>query len=170
MKIEVTLNHLRIDGHVYAQGLDRSHYLEDLGSPDRDVELGPPAPYGHRNNRAIFYDSFGLFLTEHHFSRLIDSVGIVLDSEHAYRKPLRAFSGELVVCDVSMTQGMRPDEFLAQCGVPFRGHLGHSLVYDAENISIDIDYFHELTKSGRKSKKKKIAVVTVGFTNAHQQA
>ena len=170
MRIEITPTHLCIDGHVYARGLDRANYVTQFGEPDRDVELGPPAPFGHKNNRALFYDSWGIFLAEHHYSCLIQSVGIVLDREHAYRKSQHAFSGDLVVCGVAMSQGMRPDEFLARCDVPFRRHLGHSLVYDAENLSIDIDYFHELTKSGRKSRKTKIAVVSVGFANAHRRA
>lgn len=167
MKIECTLKSITLDGMSFSCGMPLSEYELILRCPSRSIELGGRAPYGHRNNHAHFFDDVGIFLAEHHLTRLIEGVGIVLEPKHAYRKPVSGYRGELIVCGVPIVHGMRPEEFLERCEVSFRWHLGHSLVFDAESISIDIDTYTERTPSGRESAHRVISVVSVGFENAH---
>jgi hypothetical protein len=167
MNIDVSLMALTINERSFDRGVPLQQFESALGPPDR-VDDGPvPAPVGHRNNQIWFWDNLGIFANEHHSSRLIQGVGVVIDLDHAYRKPLKSYSGTILVCGVPIETGMEPQTLLENCSVDFRWHLGHSLVYDAERLSIDIDTFSLLTKSGRKSKRRQICVVSVGFRNAH---
>lgn len=167
MKISCTVSSVSFNGVTLHCGTPLDQYRFVLGEPSRTDDLGPPAPFGHRNNQVHFYDDLGVFLAEHHLTRLIEGVGIVLDADHAYRQPRANFGGELVVCGVRVEQGMRPEAFLEQCAVPFRWHLGHSMVFDAAKLSIDIDTYAEKTRSGRNSRRRQISVVSIGFKNAH---
>ena len=75
----VTSDGLMINGHrLYGQVM-LNRYEEAFGRPTRSFPAGPPAPVGHRNNQVHVFDTKGIYLTEHHASRLIQSVNFVLD-------------------------------------------------------------------------------------------
>jgi hypothetical protein len=167
MKIDASLSGIRIGDALFADGVSGAAYVEVLGTPDRVVELGGPAPFGHRNNHAWFYDALGLFLSEHHLTRLISSVGVVLEPEHSYRQTKSAYSGPLDVCGVNVTRGLDAEEFVEKCQTQFHWHLGRRLFAESETVSIDIDTYRPQTPSGRKSTRKHIAVVTTAFRRAH---
>ena len=163
MNIIITPESLNIDGLSVSTGVYGSTYAEVLGDPDRLEPIGPPAPFGHRNNHIWAYDRLGVFLAEHHATRMIQGVGIVLEPAHSYRRIENAFTGNVFVCGVAISRGMRAGTFAAQCSVPFRWHLNSRLVFDADAIAVDISTYRPKTASGRKSSIRYISVVSVGF-------
>ncbi len=138
--------------------------LESVG---RIVAIGPPAPIGHRNNQAWLFDDLGLALTEHHASCRVSAFSIILEPEHAYRKTRSRYSDRLTVCGVSVQTGMLANDFAERSETTFRSHLGHSLVFDGDVSSIDIATYSALTSSGKKSRRRLISSISIGFHDAH---
>ena len=58
-------------------------YAAVLETPARTEEPSPPAPYGHRNNQIHLFDDLGLYLIEHHATRLVVAVVFVLWRDEA---------------------------------------------------------------------------------------
>ena len=88
---------LSINGSVFNRKLPLERYQEVLGPPSRTIDAGPPAPAGHRNNQVHIFGSEGIYLTEHHTSRLIESVNFVFDSAECLFPIEKAFNGSLKV-------------------------------------------------------------------------
>lgn len=97
---------LTINGQVFDGQLPLGRYQDILGLPSRTVDAGPPAPVGHRNNQVHVFDSEGIYLTEHHASRLIESVNFVFDPADSPFPIEGAFSGNLEIDGQSIRAGM----------------------------------------------------------------
>ena len=88
---------LWINGMLIDKKQPLEHYRPALGGPSRTIDAGPPAPVGHRNNQVHVFDSLGIYLTEHHGSRLIESVNFVFDSSHSPFPIENPYDGEVEV-------------------------------------------------------------------------
>ncbi len=95
--VTVSAAGLVINGHGFDQRVPLERYQEALGLPDRTISAGPPAPAGHRNNQVHLYDSEGIYLTEHHASRLIESVNLIFDVSESPFPLEHPFRGSLTV-------------------------------------------------------------------------
>lgn len=101
---------LRINGQVFDGKLPLERYQDILGLPSRIIDAGPPAPYGHRNNQVHVFDSEGIYLTEHHASRLIESVNFIFDPAESPFPIEGAFRGNLEVDGRMIRAGMLEGE------------------------------------------------------------
>jgi hypothetical protein len=106
VKAVVAADGLTINGQVFDKKLPLERYQEVLGSPSRTIDAGPPAPVGHRNNQVHVFDSEGIYLTEHHASRLIESVNFVFDPADSLFPIEGTFGGHLEVDGQSIRAGM----------------------------------------------------------------
>src|SRR5689334_17924441 len=88
---------LSLNGHSLDCKLPPGVYWGILGPPTRTFEPSPPAPYGHRNNQIHIYDSEGIYLTEHHASRLIDSINFIFDPSDSPFPIECSYRGSLVI-------------------------------------------------------------------------
>jgi hypothetical protein len=102
---------LTINGQVFDKKLPLERYQDVLGSPSRTIDAGAPAPAGHRNNQVHVFDSKGIYLTEHHASRLIESVNFVFDPADSPFPIDRAFDGDLNV-DGQLVRASMPERDL----------------------------------------------------------
>jgi len=172
MHIDVSLDALTINGNLFTEGVPLDRYVAVLGTPARTAAPGAPAPYGHRNNQLHFFDNAGLYVNEHHLTCLIQAVDIILAKETHF-PTTHLFHGTLLVCGMPLRAGMSERELLEagqDCVVRFRNHLGRSWVADGERIAIDMDTYAERTPSGRKSRRRWLSYVSVGFREAHPLA
>jgi hypothetical protein len=101
-----TADGLSINGRLFDSKLPLERYQDVLGPPSRTIDAGPPAPYGHRNNQVLVFDSEGIYLTEHHASRLIESVNFIFDPADSPFPIERAFDGSLEVDGQIIRAGM----------------------------------------------------------------
>ena len=67
---------------------------------------GPPAPAGHRNNQVHVFDADGIYLSEHHASRLIESVNFIFDAADSPFPIESAFRGDLKVDGIQLLPNM----------------------------------------------------------------
>jgi hypothetical protein len=88
---------LKINGQLFDGKLPLERYQNVLGPPSRTIDAGPPAPFGHRNNQVHVFDSEGIYLTEHHASRMIESVNFIFDTGESPFPIERSFDGNLEV-------------------------------------------------------------------------
>jgi len=102
---------LLLNGRLFKLARAAAEYRVALGVADRVEEPSPPAPYGHRNDQIHLFDEFGLYLIEHHATRLVGSVVFVLWLEESPFKPAREFTGSLTIGGVSVRPGMLVKEF-----------------------------------------------------------
>jgi hypothetical protein len=97
---------LTINGQVFDKKLPLERYEQILGLPSRTIDAGPPAPVGHRNNHVHVFDSEGIYMTEHHASRLIESVNFVFDPADSPFPIGGTFHGNLEVDGQRIRSGM----------------------------------------------------------------
>jgi hypothetical protein len=88
---------LTLSGCLFDTKLPIGNYQCALGLPSRTIDAGPRSPAGYRNNQVHIFDSDGVYLTEHHHSRLIESVNFVFDPSESLFPIDRAFCGDLNV-------------------------------------------------------------------------
>lgn len=92
-----------------------------LGLPTRTLDAGSqPAPYGHRNNQVHIFDDRGIYLTEHHASRMIGSLNFVFLRDKAIFRPDNAFHGTVEMPRLSLAE-TTTEHLLAHAG--FRADL-----------------------------------------------
>ena len=124
-----TAHGLEINQFVFNEKMPLERYRSALGQPTRTIDAGPPAPLGHRNNQIHLFDAIGIYLTEHHASRLIESVNFVFDLEESPFPIGRPFAGGLTLdrqtiridmqeCDLDQRRLNRdlPGEFILKLG------------------------------------------------------
>jgi hypothetical protein len=151
---------LMINGQVFDKKLPLERYEDVLGPPTRTIDAGPPAPVGHRNNRVHVFDSEGIYLTEHHASRLIESVNFVFDPAESPFPIERAFGGSLKV-----------DGHLIRAGMPERDLDLARLTRDLpgeysvkhENCWIGISAQGRRDSHGKRRKPRYVVRVSVCF-------
>lgn len=110
LDVLASANGLAIGGHVFNKKLPLECYQVILGMPNRTIPAGPPAPVGHRNNQIHLFDAEGIYLTEHHASRLIESVNFLFDPSDSPFPIERAFRGRLVVDGHHLVPSMKEAE------------------------------------------------------------
>jgi hypothetical protein len=88
---------LVVNGVAFDAELPLERYEVAFGRPSRTIAASPPAPYGHRNNQVHLYDDDGIYLTEHHASRLIQSVNFIFNPGDSPFPIEAAFRGKLSV-------------------------------------------------------------------------
>ena len=116
----VTEDGLLLNGHLFSQDAPVQDYAVVIGVPDRTIDPAPPAPYGHRNNQIHVFDSFGVYLNEHHSSQLIEAVTFVFRNDMAPFKTNENFSGQLNVFGVDVQKQKSIKQYPAEWLSRFR--------------------------------------------------
>jgi hypothetical protein len=122
---DISLDGLVLNGRAFHFPVEPAEYATTLQMPVRVVEPSPPAPYSHRNNQIHVYDELGLYLIEHHGTRLIDAVVFVLWLEEATFKPSREFVGALTIGGVRFFKGMTE-----------RDHFGGTIKFEGPDLGL----------------------------------
>jgi hypothetical protein len=151
---------LTINGQVFDKDLPLECYQNILGPPSRTIEAGPPAPYGYRNNHVHLFDAEGVYLTEHHASRLIESVNFIFDPSDSPFPIEGAFSGFLKVNGQLICANM-PERDLDSAG------LNHDIVGEynvkLKNCWIGISTRGRRDSHGKRRKPRYVVCVSVCF-------
>jgi len=160
---DVSLDGLVLNGQLFDAPVQPEDYAAVLGVAGRIMDPSSPAPYGHRNNQIHLFDEFGLYLIEHHATRLIDSVVFVLWLEESPFKPAREFTGQLTVGGVSVAPGTLVNEF-SGTSIAFKGpELG---LWSAEKngVWIGLRAAGIRQRSGRRGRRLRFENVSVCFS------
>ncbi len=161
---KVSLDGIHLNGKQFRERVAPSEYAAILDSPVRIVEPLQPAPYGHRNNQIHLFDELGLYLIEHHSTRLVDSIVFVLWLDEAAFKPAREFDGELTIGGVHHFSGMTEKD-LRIGSIPFEGPILGSWIAKEKRIWIGIRGVGIRLPSRARSKRLRIADVSVCFNS-----
>lgn len=111
-QVHVTDVGLTLDGVVIEREVDLATYEQALGCPSSTISAGGPPPVGHRNNQIHLYHREGIYLTEHHATRLIGSICFVFDCREAVLPLSNAYNGELHIGPYVIRQGVRANELV----------------------------------------------------------
>ena len=101
-----------LNGLSIRQAMPASVFHDLLGTPDRIIAAGSPAPDGHRNNHIHIYDHLGIYINEHHYTYLLSSVTFVLSPEFSSFQPTNPFSGTLEIGSLSITSPFPESEIV----------------------------------------------------------
>lgn len=148
-----------MNGELFDAKVVLDHYRTVLGPPSRTIEAGGPAPVGHRNNQVHLFDDAGIYLTEHHASRLVESVNFVLDVSESLFPLEEAFSGSLTVFGLPMYAGMKEEDLPSH----FQRDLPGEYSVAADKCWVSISTIGHRTPSGRRSKPRYVVSVSVSF-------
>lgn len=160
-----TTEGLVINGYLYNRPVEMSQYTAHLGSPERTMEPNPPAPFGHRNNQIHLFSSRGLYLTEHHASRKIESVNFVFDV-NASKFPLNCpFKGKLKIFGCDIGPGTTEND-LQNCS--FHRDLPGEFRMEMGRIWAGVSLVGERKPNGKRSKVKHLALVSICFREVAQ--
>lgn len=159
---EVSLSGLNLNGRLFNSPVPPAEYASVLGSTARIIDPSAPAPYGHRNNQIHVFDEDGLYLIEHHATRLIDSVVFVLWLEESPFKPTREFSGQLTIGGIDVRPGMLVKEFSGS-SISFKGPVLGLWTAEKNGVWIGLGAEGLRNKSGRRGKVLRFVSVSVCF-------
>ncbi len=91
-EIVVENSGLYVNGTIVSSAMMIDAYLPCLGPPSRTFSAGGPPPVGFRNNHVHAYDDIGVYLTEHHATRLIAEINLEFsldDNDFQLANPFR---------------------------------------------------------------------------------
>jgi hypothetical protein len=161
---DVSLEGLLLNGRLFRSTAEPSEYAAVLGVPGRVVQPTTPAPYGHRNNQIHVFDEFGVYLIEHHATRLVDAVVFVLWLEESPFKPAREFVGRLTIGGVRVFPGMLAREFSGSAIAFQRPVLG---LWSAEKngVWVGLRAAGIRQRSGRRGKRLRFENASVCFSS-----
>ena len=159
---EVSFSGLLLNGRLFQSPVQPSEYSAALETTARVVEPAPPAPFGHRNNQIHLFDSLGLYLIEHHATRLVGSVVFVLWLEEAAFKSGREYSGELTIGSVRCFPGMTPRDYLGGT-IAFEGPVLGLWKAHRDGIWIGLNAKGMRQPSGRRGKRLRFVDASVCF-------
>jgi hypothetical protein len=131
------------------------------------VEPSPPAPYGHRNNQIHLFDELGVYLIEHHATRMVNAVVFVLWLEESAFKPTREYNNELLVGGVRFFPGMTERDY-ARGTIVFEGPILGLWMAKKDGISIGLNAKGTRQPSGRRGKRLRFVDVSVCFSSPKQ--
>ena len=151
---------LTINGELFREDVSLEHYSRILGSPSRIDEGKLPAPYGHRNNRAYLFDDQGIYLTEHHATRLIESVNFVFDVTDAVIRTTHPFAGSLTIFDQELRVGMSERELGLS---PFKRDLAGEYSVRRGHCWIGLSTMGQRVPGRRRMKLRFLVSVSVCF-------
>jgi len=161
---DVSLEGLLLNGRLFRSPVQPSEYAAVLGIPGRVEDPSTPAPYGHRNNQIHLFDEFGLYLVEHHASRLVDEVVFVLWLEESPFKPAREFTGRLTVGGVNIVPGMLAREFSGSA-IAFDGPVLGLWSARRNGVWVGLRAAGTRQRSGRRGKRVRFENVSVCFSS-----
>jgi hypothetical protein len=149
---------LLLNGVAIDREIDLATYQQALGPPSSTISAGGPAPVGHRNNQIHLYDDRGIYLTEHHATRLIGSINFVFECRDAAFSVSHAYDGELLVGPHAIRRGMHLDQ-LAQIG--WKSDLPGSFHVVIGSCWIGAYAAPRLSRIGREADRTKIVWVRI---------
>jgi hypothetical protein len=161
---DVSLNGLRLNGRLFSSPVEPPEYVAVLGVPGRVTEPSTPAPFGHRNNQIHLFDEFGLYLIEHHATRLVDAVVFVLWLEKSPFKPANKFCGLLTVGGVRVFPGMLVKEF-SHSTISFEGPILGLWSAEKKGVWIGFQAGGIRQRSGSRGKRSRFENVSVCFSS-----
>jgi hypothetical protein len=164
---DASLDGLLLNGRLFQSPVEPTAYAAVLESPARVVEPSPPAPYGHRNNQIHLFDELGLYLIEHHATRLVDAVVFVLWLEESAFKPGCEYLGELTVGGVRFFAGMTPREHTGGT-IAFEGPVLGLYNAGRAGIWIGLNAKGIRQPGGRRGKRLRFVDVSVCFSSRHE--
>ncbi len=135
-------------------------YAQTLGNPDRTIEEGSPAPYGHRNNQVHVFDRFGFYLTEHHSSRMIESINFVLDVRDSPFPIEQEFSGVIDLFGNEIRAGSQESEL---AGAGLKWHLPGEYGFGNDRCWIGVSTMGRKGRDGKRRKPRFVVRVSVCF-------
>jgi hypothetical protein len=159
---DVSLDGLRLNGQFFDSPMQPAEYAAVFGVGGRVVEPPTPAPYGHRNNQIHLFDELGLYLIEHHLTRLIDAVVFVLWSEESPFEPACELSGQSTVGGVSVCPGMLVKEFSGST-IAFKGPVLGLSCAEKNGVWVGFRVAGIRQKSGRRGKRLRFENASVCF-------
>jgi hypothetical protein len=143
-----------INGYEFDVQVLPSTYERVLGPKYRACEYGPPPPVGHRNNKALIFDDFGVYLFQHHSTGLIRGIAFVYETDCGHFQLECGFSGHLDVLGFTMpvapTYTDIPERVVSE-GKHF--DRVYNLRFDRLGISFEI----------AKGKRKLVRAIEVSF-------
>jgi hypothetical protein len=150
---------LALNGTLFDDKVALSHYQTVLGLTSRTIEAGGTAPVGHRNNRIHLFDDAGVYLTEHHASRLVESVNFVFELSESLFPLKEAFSGRLTVFGLLINADCTEGDLrsLFQRDMPGEYSLA------AEKCWVSISTIGHRTPRGRRSELRYVVLVSISF-------
>jgi hypothetical protein len=159
---------------VWIQGVEiRSprlleEYEPMLGRPSRSIEASSTtAPVGHRNNQIHFYDECGLYLLEHHFTRLILGIHIVFDPARSVQSPECAFTGTLEVGGIILNADSTFRDLLRNDAIAYTTHFKDGVYAEGPNVTIDMSTRDRRSTKNRQ-RKNTIATVALQFHGGYR--
>jgi hypothetical protein len=161
---DVSLDGLLLNGRLFRSAVQPAEYAVALGVPGRVEETLTPAPYGHRNNQIHLFDEVGLYLIEHHASRLINAIVFVLLLEESPFKPAREFAGRLTVGGVDVLPGMLVREFSGSA-IAFQGPVLGLWSAEKNGVWIGLRAAGIRQRNGRRGKRLRFENVSVCFSS-----
>jgi hypothetical protein len=106
----------------------------------------------------------GLYLIEHHATRLIDAVVLVLWLDESPFKPAREFMGQLTVGGVSVSPGMLVKEFSGST-IAFEGPVLGLWSAEKNGVWVGLRASGMRLRSGRRGKRLRMENVSVCFSS-----
>lgn len=150
---------LFINGIVFSGKEKLEKYHTVLGMQSRELNVGPPAPVGHSNNRVFLFDDAGIYLTEDQASQLIDSVNFVFDTSEGLFNLQQAFAGTLSILGVPFNADTDEKEVPST----FQRDLPGDYSVATSKCWVSIDAVGRRMSSGTRSKSRYVVSVSVCF-------
>lgn len=136
---KVLLDKVELNGCAFVREGQLQEYIDALGCDPQTTDAGDePAPVGHRNNQFHLFESLGVYLTEHHATRLIQSINFALVPEECPGPISSAFSGNLGIGGVAISPGMKESDYPSDAPIKFESALAGSWKSVGKGLSIYI--------------------------------
>jgi hypothetical protein len=158
-----SLDGLLLNARLFQTPVPPTEYASVLESPVRVVEPSPPAPDGHRNNQIHLFDQLGLYLIEHHATRLIEAVVFVLWLDESAFKPACEYSGQLEIGEARFFPGMMPQDY-SRGTIAFEGPVLGLWQAHRDGIWIGLNAKKLRQPNGRRGKRLRFVDVSVCFS------
>ena len=159
-----SLDGLLLNGRLFRTPVLPTEYAAVLASPVRVVEPSPPAPYGHRNNKIHMFDEVGVYLIEHHATRLVNAVVFVLWLNESTFKPACEYSGELEIGEVRFFPGMTPKDY-SRGTIVFEGPVLGLWKAHRDGIWIGLNAKKLRHPNGSRGKRLRFVDVSICFSS-----
>jgi hypothetical protein len=144
--------------HSYREKLPLDAYTKTLGNPECTIEAGPPAPVGHRNNQVHVFDRIGIYLTEHHSTRLIESVNFIFDTTDSPFPIEHAFSGVIDLFGTEIRAGMQESDLAG-----LKQDLPGEYSLKGDRCWIGVSTMGRKGRDGKRRKPRLVVRVSVCF-------
>ena len=165
VRVSIDLSGVTLNGHPFNTAGPLQPYVEALGDQPETKDAGDqPAPHGHRNNQFHLFHELGIYLTEHHAKRVIESVNIALEPMECPATPSRPFSGTLSIAGVEIKRGMTETDYPSSAAIKFESQLAGSWRSVGKGLPIYLSTIGlKLPGQRRRSRARSIVLVSVCF-------